>query len=171
MSEAIATTRTGFVLPSSVVTKVDFSRILREIEQVDNDLNAARIRSKDGDQVHAPTVSGPLEDFLVQNKLQLSNSQQFAELIKQMRLIKDKAPVIHLTFAVTADRESLQQIADWLRSEVHPQALVSVGLQPALVAGVYMRTPNHVHDLSLRAALTKQHDSLVKDLEALRGAN
>lgn len=170
MSEAVAT-RTGFILPSSIVTRVDFSRILRELEKVDNDLAAERIRAKDGGQIHAPTLSGPLEDFLVQNRIQLSTSQQFADLIKQMRLIKDKAPVIHLTFAVTADRESLQWLAEWLRREIHPQALVSVGLQPALVAGVYIRTPNHVHDLSLRAALAKQHDSLVKDLEALRGTN
>ena len=83
--------------------------------------------------------------------------------------MKDKVPVIHMTFAVQADPTSLQQIVQWLRSSVHPQVVISVGLQPSLVAGVYMRTPNHVRDLSLRTLLTGQHEVLVKELEALRG--
>ena len=74
-----------------------------------------------------------------------------------------------MTFAVSADRESLSQIAHWLRESVHPQAVISVGMQPALVAGVYMRTPNKVFDLSLRGALSGQHGALVKELETYRG--
>jgi F0F1-type ATP synthase delta subunit len=76
-----------------------------------------------------------------------------------------------MTFAVEADRESLMQLAQWVRETVHPQAVIAVGLQPGLIAGVYLRTPNHVHDLSLRAALDGGHEILVNDLEALRGAN
>ena len=73
-----------------------------------------------------------------------------------------------MTFAVPADRESLRYIVQWVRTSVHPQALLQIGLQPALVAGVYLRTPNRVHDFSLRAALNGQHDALVKELGALR---
>jgi F0F1-type ATP synthase delta subunit len=63
----------------------------------------------------------------------------------------------------------LQELIAWLRSSVHPQAVISVGLQPALVAGVYLRTPNHVHDLSMRAVLKKSRGLLTKELEALHG--
>lgn len=170
MTEAVAVTRTGFVLPPSTVTRADLSRLVRELEQVDNDLSAARIRTTPGSQIKPPVLSGQLEEFLVQNKLQLSTSQQFTELISRLHLLKDKAPVIHLTFAVTADRESLQHLVDWIRHEVHPQALLSVGLQPSLVAGVYIRTPNHVHDFSLKGMLKQHHGVLVKELEGLRGA-
>ncbi len=114
-------------------------------------------------------LSQSLTDFLNQNKPQLSNSRDRSELIKQMRLLKDAAPVIHMTFAVTADRDSLQKLSAWLRTSIHPQAIIEVGLQPALVAGVYLRTPNRVHDLSMRAMLDGQHDALVAELESLRG--
>lgn len=170
MNESKTKTYAEFVLPPSVVTKVDLSRLIREIEWIDNEITAATVRTKTGvEQTAAPTVSAAFEAFLGQNQLTLATSRERSELIAQMRLLKDKVPVIHMTFAVAADRESLQQLTAWIRSSVHPQAVISVGLQPALVAGVYLRTPNHVHDLSLRAMLANSHDVLIKELEAARG--
>jgi hypothetical protein len=60
-------------------------------------------------------------------------------------------------------------LAQWLRTSIHPQAVIAVGLQPALVAGVYLRTPNHVKDLSLRAKLESSRGLLLKEVEKLRG--
>jgi F0F1-type ATP synthase delta subunit len=170
MTEITAKTYADFVLPSSMVTKVDVSRMVTEAEQIDNKLTEAAVRVKSGAaQPTMPVLSEVLEEFLAQNKLSLDNAQERAELIKQLRSLKEKVPIIHMTFAVSADRESLQQIASWLRQSIHPQAVIAVGLQPALIAGVYLRTPNHVHDLSMRAALSGGHDVLVKELETLSG--
>lgn len=170
MNEPAVKTYVDFVLPPSVVSKVDLAHLVQEVEWVDNELTATSVRDKTGAPEQAPpSVSGALEEFLSQNQLSLTNSQARSELIKQLRLLKDKVPTIHMTFAVSADRESLQQLAAWVRSSVHSQAVISIGLQPALVAGVYLRTPNHVHDLSLRAMLKNGHGLLVKELETLRG--
>jgi hypothetical protein len=170
MTEATIKTAVDFMLPSTVVTKVDVSRLVAEIEQLDSQLTTAAVRAKtNAPTAPQPMVSEQLASFLTQNKLALDNSQARTALVQQARLMKDTVPVIHMTFAVQADQTSLQQIVQWLRSSVHPQAVIAVGLQPSLVAGVYMRTPNHVHDLSLRTLLTGQHDVLVKELEALRG--
>jgi len=162
MSEV--TPYTKFVLPTSVVTKLDVSRLVNELEKVDNELTAAAVRKQDHVQ---PVMSQQLAEFLEQNKVSLDNGDR-GDLIKQVRLLKDNVPVIHMTFAVTADQESLQKLVQWLRAET-PQAVIAVGLQPGLVAGVYLRTPNHVHDLSLRNALDGRRDVLVKELETLRG--
>jgi hypothetical protein len=170
MNEPQIKTHTDFVLPPNVVTKHDLSRLVGEFEQVDSDLTTAAVRTKVGSADHAQlALSQPLTDFLNQNELKPDNSHARSELVKQLRLLKDNAPVIHMTFAVEADPESLQQLAQWLRTSVHRQAIIAVGLQPSLVAGVYLRTPNHVHDLSLRSLLKGQHDLLVKELETLRG--
>lgn len=170
MTEKPAKTYTDFVLPPSLVTKVDVSRLVHEIEWVDNEMTGAVVREKTGAPAQsAPVTSGPLQDFLNQNELSLDNSVERTEIIKQMRILKDKVPTVHMTFAVTADRESLEQLAAWLRESIHPQAIISVGLQPALVAGVYLRTPNRVMDLSVRAMLEDSHEKLTKQLGALRG--
>jgi hypothetical protein len=171
MNEPGVKTHTDFVLPPNVVSKSDISRLVSEFEQADNDLTTASVRSKVGsDEPTQLALSPQLTDFFNQNALKPGSSQERSEIIKQLRLLKENVPVIHMTFAVTADRESLGQLVQWLRASVHPQAVISVGLQPALVAGVYVRTPNHVHDFSLRTVLKSQHGALVKELETLRGS-
>jgi hypothetical protein len=171
MSEIVAKTYETYVLPSSVVTKIDISRLVSEAEWVDNEMTAAAVRNKatTAEQTQ-PVISGQLTEFLSQNQLSIHTNSERSSLLKQLRLLKEKAPVLHMTFAVTADMESLQQLASWVRSSIHPQAVIAVGLQPALVAGVYLRTPNRVLDLSVRGALEGRHGLLVQELESLRGS-
>ena len=166
--ESNTKTYADFILPPSVVSKVDLSRLIREIEWVDGELTSASVRAKTGSQTPAaPVLSATLAEFLTQNDIKLDDSLERTTLIKQMRLLKDKVPVLHMTFAVSADPESLQQLSAWVRESIHPQAVISVGLQPGLVAGVYLRTPNHVHDFSVRSKLQSSRGLLVKELESL----
>ena len=169
MNEKVKT-YVDFVLPPSVVTKRDISRLIRDAEWVDNELTTAQVRAKAGSNAPSEAAaSGEFAEFLEQNELTFEGTNERSALIKQLGLLKDKVPVIHMTFAVKADAESLQKLVAWVRESVHPQAVIEVGLQPALVAGVYLRTPNHVHDLSVRKLLADRHEPLVKELEALRG--
>lgn len=168
MTETAAVNYQTFVLPPQVTTRADVSRLMSEFERVDNQLTTAVVHAKTGAApTQAPNLSRQLTDFLVQNKLDVKNDHARTELVKQLKLLKDNVPVIHMTFAVEADPESLTELVKWLRDSIHPQAVIDVGLQPALVAGVYVRTPNHVHDLSMRAALKSGHEIIAKDLEAL----
>ena len=160
----------SFIFPSSVVTKADILHLVNELERVDNEQTAADIREKVGVTEQSELrISRPLLDFLEQNKLTITSGKERGRLIKQLRTLKESAPVIHLTFAVEADRESMQKLAQWLRTSLHPQAVIEIGLQPALIAGVSIRTPNHIHDFSMREMLKKNHGILVKELGALRG--
>lgn len=166
--EALKTFDT-FVLPASLVSRVDVARMVDEAERVDAEMTSTAIRTDQGAAVAIPVLSQQLTDFLSQNNLQLDDSKVRANLIHELRVLKDKVQILHMTFAVTADPESLQQLAQWVRTNIDPHAVIEVGLQPGLVAGVYLRTPNHIHDFSLRGILAGQHGLLVKELEALRG--
>ena len=170
MSETKQKTYEDFILPSSVVSKVDVSRLVNELELVDDEMSAAEVRNKTGSSSkNEPVLSEQMSEFLEQNKLSLEDGHERTHLIKQLRLLKDKVPVIHMTFATTADHASLGKLASWVRESVHPQAVIAVGLQPALVGGVYVRTPNHVHDFTMRGKLEAQREKLKDELEALRG--
>lgn len=170
MSDGV-TSHQDFVLPPNVVSRLDVSRLVSELERIDNELTGDTIRRKvdEGHDVAKPVFSEQLNDFLSANKLNLEDSHGRSQLIKEVRLLKDSVPVIHMTFAATADRESMATLVAWLRESVHKQVVVAIGLQPALVAGVYMRTPNHVHDFSMRARLKENHSKLVGMLEESRG--
>lgn len=161
-----------FTLPPSIVSKLDITRLLSELERVDNEQTTADVRQKVGSTERAEiTLSKQLSELLEQNKLSIDEGRKRSELIKKLRSLKENMPVVHMTFAVPADHESLQRLVTWWRESVHPQVVIEVGLQPALVAGVSIRTPNRVHDLSMRTALKNHHDQLVKELETLRGNN
>ena len=170
MTAATPKTHESYLLPPSVVSKLDLARLVHEVEQVDNELTTAAVRAKAGSpaQPHI-VISQELTDLLQLNSLSLTaDGRERSTLLAQLRALKDSAPVIHMTFAVTADRASLSQLAQWFRKSVHPQAVLSVGLQPALVAGVYLRTSNRVFDLSLRGQLAGKREQLVKELETYR---
>jgi G3E family GTPase len=154
--------------PPALVGRADLSHLLRELETLDNDLESQKARSRGKTEVyHMPNASQALADFLEINKIDIANDQARMDVRSQLRKLKDHAPVIHMTFASDADPESLGTIVDWIRKELHPQALVSVGLQPSLVGGVYVRTPNHVHDLSVRAHMKDSRQIIVQALDTL----
>lgn len=171
MNEPAVLSYTDFVLSPSIISRVDVARLVSELEGIDADLTAIKVRAGAGvEGQENPTLSPQLAEFLAQNKLTLTTSQGRTELVRQMHLLKDNVPTVHMTFATSTDAESLGLLASWLRTSVHPQTVISVGLQPALVAGVYLRTPNHVHDFSLRAAVTAARGALHKQMEQARGS-
>ncbi len=170
MSDAKAPDYTTFSLPASLISRVDVSRIMREFEAFDNALTAKTVREKAGTKTdEIPAVSAQLQSFLDANPVDVNNTTLRSEYITQLRRLKDSAPVVHMTFAVVADTESLQQLAAWLRDSVHPQAVIDAHIQPALVAGAYIRTPNRVFDLSVRNALREKRAELKAALGASRG--
>jgi hypothetical protein len=161
----------SFVLPASIVTKVDLSRMVSEFEQIDNELTTASVRERSGGAAgDSPSISEQFSDFLAVNQLDISDARARGDMIKRLRKLKDTVPVLHMTFSATADGESLRRLSAWIRESIHPQAVIAVGLQPALIGGVYVRTPNHVMDLSLRSRLKEGHGLITNELEALRGS-
>lgn len=159
----------AYSLPSSIVTKVDVSRLVSELERIDGELTTSAARAKvGGEQAASPTVTASVADFLQLNQLSLDDSRARTELIQGLRRFKDHVPMLHMTFAAEADGESLEKIIAWVRQEISPDAVIEVGIQPDLIAGVYVRTPNHIHDLSARSLLKNGHELLVKELEGLK---
>jgi len=160
---------TDFVLPSSIVSKVDVSRLVNEMEALDGRLIEVAARADVGSSEQGDiSQSQQLSDFLSANSIDLENSHERSELIRQLRTLKDKVPVVHMTFATETDQESLKEVVEWLRTSVHSQAVVVTSVQPSIIAGAYIRTSNRVHDLSLRAQFKDKRRILIEKLEALR---
>lgn len=158
------------ILPPSVVSRIDMSRLVEEAERIDNDLVTRQAHQKVGvNDAGDLRMSAPMADFLSANQINIEDFHQRGDLIRRLKRAKDLAPTVHVTFATEADQNSLEKLIDWIRRSVHPQSLLVIGLQPSLVGGVYVRTTNQVFDLSVRAQLSGGHDIIVKELEALNG--
>ncbi len=165
----MSTLAVAFELPSALIGRADLARIVREVETIDSDLETQKVRGTAKNSYKMPTMSRGLSDLIELNKINISDDQTRMTFKEQLKILKEKAPIIHMTFAVDADPESLQKLTEWIRQTLHPQALISVGLQPALIGGVYIRTPNHVHDFSMRALFASKRTLITEELEALRG--
>lgn len=157
----------SFKLPLAVVTRIDLARLVTEIENIDSSLQSADVRSRTGVESPALEASDVAQDFLQMNNLSLDDQKSREQLVKALRQLKAKAPKVHASFAIPADHDSLVEMVKWFRESVNPQVVLDVGLQPDLIAGVYLRTDNHVHDFSLRSSLTSHHDMLVGQLKEL----
>lgn len=167
MTDTIATDYRNLKLPLSIVTRVDLARLVSEIEQLDSQIQSDDVRSRSGIQPTQPAVSDVANNFLEINGLSVDDAKKRQTLVKDMRQLKTNAPKVHASFAIPADHDSLVEMVKWFRESVNPQVVLEVGLQPDLIAGVYLRTDNHVHDFSLRSSLDSHHDMLVGQLKEL----
>jgi F0F1-type ATP synthase delta subunit len=173
VSPKASTTPAPYILPATLIGRADLSRLVREVESLENELESQKVHNPQhatqATDYKLPKLSRSLGDFIELNKLDLTDDHVRTTLRKTLTTMKDKAPSLHMTFAIEPDPEFLQKLVTWIRQEIHPQALLTTGLQPALIGGVYLRTPNHVHDFSFKTHLKGKRDLIVHELEALRG--
>ena len=114
--------------------------------------------------------SKQLVEFLELNNIDINDAGIRGQLLIGVRQLKNTVPVVHVTFAAAAEHEELAKFVDWVRQSVHPQAVLTVGLQPDLIGGAYVRTTNKVFDMSIRTQLASGRQIIKQDLEALSGA-
>ena len=160
-----STTPRQFVLPSAIVTPMDVSRLLREIEEIDDYFRQAELR-KSGSATQIPTNSRLMEVLINNNQLNLLESEHRAALAEFLKMMDQHAPVVHMSFGVDPPGKLTQQLASWLREHIDPRTVITVGLQPNIGAGCVLRTTNKIFDLSLREFFTQKKDVFIDRLHA-----
>lgn len=151
------------VLPSSIVSPTDVARLNREIEAVDNFFRDAQIRQAGTPNV-MPRLSKLMDQLVSNNKLNLLQEADRAKIVSTLGSLYESAPVMHISFSVDPPGPYVQKIVSWLRRNIHPQVLVTVGLQPNIGAGCVVRTTNKLFDLSLREYFSQKRDFFIKKL-------
>jgi len=150
-------------LPLSVVGPVDLGRLLREIETIDNALLELELR-KPGSEAKLPKTSKLMDELVELNKLNLLQAADRADLKKFLEAVKQQAPVLHISFSADPTPSFLQRLMKYIRQEIHPLALVTVGLQPNIGAGCVVRTANKYFDFSLGKRLAGNRELLMSKL-------
>jgi F0F1-type ATP synthase delta subunit len=156
-------------LPNGLIGRPDAARLVREMNSLNDFFAGAKTRPA-GSPVSAPRVSRLLEALAAENNLNLLDQAQRAQLQSRLSDLYEHAPGLHISFAVEPSPKAFEKILVWIRQNIHPQALVQVGLQPAIAGGCMLRTTNKMFDMSLRTHLQKQSDYLVRLLGANNGS-
>lgn len=136
-------------LPVAVAGPSDVGRLIREVELIDDTLLQLGLRSG-GSEVKLPKTSRLLDQITDRNKLNLLKEADRGSLKGFLAGIKESSPVMHMSFSADPGPDFLDKLMAWLRQEVHPTVLLTVGLQPNIGAGCIVRTTNKQFDFSLR---------------------
>jgi hypothetical protein len=153
-------------LPTIIFGTVEMHRLQRELEALEDFLHQATVRSP-GKQPALPRTSRIMETLAGNNNLNLLIEKDRDVLKRFLRVVTDKAPVINISFASDPSATFTAKIVAWCRTNVHPYALVRLGLQPTLAAGCVVRTTNKVFDFSLRNRFHEKSGELVAALNSL----
>lgn len=150
-------------LPLSIIDKIDIGRLNRELDALNNFLEAAATRQPET-KPKLPKTSRLLDEILGQNKLDALLVADRKRLKNFLEDTKANAPVIHVSFSADPTPLFSQKLVAWLREKIDPLILLQVGLQPTIGAGCIVRTTNKQFDFSLRRRLVAERGILIKKL-------
>jgi F0F1-type ATP synthase delta subunit len=148
-------------LPNSVISPSDVARLERELNSLDDFFVAAKARQT-GTSMQLPKLTRVLDQLAKDNNINLLEEPERHRLTKALKLAYSQAPTLHISFATEASPKALEKLVIWIRTNIHPQALIQVGLQPSIAAGCFLRTANKTFDMSLRATMKKNEPQLLK---------
>lgn len=150
-------------LPALVVSPSDVGRLLRELADINDALLDHTLR-KSGKETSALRTSQLMAETTELNNLNLSHKADRQHLEQFLQNAKDHAPVLHMSFSSDPSPAFLAKLMAWLRSEIHPQVMITIGLQPSIGAGCIVRSTNRYFDFSLRQDFTKKRELLMSKL-------
>lgn len=145
-------------LPLMVVGPVDVGRLIRELEAIDNQLLQAKLRNT---ETRAPRMGHLMEQTVEMNKLNILQDEDRKRLQHLLQSVHEQAPVLHVSFSADPSPVFLEKLMAWLRREIHPVVLMTIGLQPNIGAGCIIRSSNKQFDCSLRQDFLKKRDLLM----------
>jgi F0F1-type ATP synthase delta subunit len=157
--------RQALVLPAAVIGPSDVKRLKRELAQIEDSLLQLRLRSA-GDNVKMPRTSRFMDLIAEYNKLNLLIEKDRELLKKFLSLVITNAPQLHFSFSADPSAIFLVKLITWLRQEINPHVLVTIGLQPNIGAGCMLRSENKYFDFSLKQTFIDHRQQLVDKIRA-----
>lgn len=168
MSNSQQTNKIAFRIPETIFGSVDLTRLIRELESLDDFLYQANLRTP-GSNITPPRTSKVLSEVSEMNNLSLLEATHRKSLIQALTQLQEVAPKIHISFATEPSQSFMEEIVRWYRSNINSFVLVNVGLQPSIVVGCTVRSTNKFFDMSLRNRFSQSRDVLIKKLEEANG--
>lgn len=150
-------------LPVLAASPADIGRLLRELETIGGVLLDQTLRQSGGKAKMLKT-SQLMDQTVELNNLNLLHKTDRQKLQRLLQDVKDRAPVLHLSFSADPSLVFLEKLMTWLRREIDPYVLITIGLQPTIGAGCIVRSTSRYFDFSLRQDFAKKHNLLMDKL-------
>jgi hypothetical protein len=152
-------------LPPLIVGPVEINRLRRELTAIDDTLLEHTLR-KQGSNAQMLKTSRLMDQMVDLNQLNLLHKTDRERLRRFLDAVTERAPVLHISFSADPAPAFLDRLMAWLRDNIHPQVLVTIGVQPTIAAGCIVRGPNRYFDFSLRQDFAGKSELLMKHISA-----
>lgn len=165
----MVTSNSELVLPRIIVSRADVARLLREIESIDENQRQYDLKTQSPARAANAGfyVTTYLRHVAEALSIDVDKSADRQKLADYLRVAKEKAPQVHMDFAVEPSAGLLESIVEWLRLNIDARVLLQTGVQPTIIAGCTLRTSNKFYDFSSRSHFTKAESLLQKEVRAL----
>ncbi len=160
-----AGTSKELTLPVSVVGPTDVGRLIRELEAIDDAILQLNLRKEGAPETKLPKTSKLMDQIVHVNRLNLlkRHGQGWLETIPGRGQRSSRRSCISASVPTRRQR-FLDKLMSWLRREIHPSVLLTIGLQPNIGAGCIVRTTNKQFDFSLRQDFANKRDLLLRQI-------
>ncbi len=154
-------------LPPLVVGPVEINRLRRELAEIGETLleHTLRRQGSNAQMLKSSQLMNQLVDYNQLNLLDKADRERLSHFLDRLA---EKAPVLHISFSADPSPPFMERLMVWLRANIHPQVLVTIGVQPTIAAGCVVRSPNKYFDFSLRQDFTNKRELLLNQISKYR---
>lgn len=155
----------AFELPQAIYSPALLESVIYDLQFYLDWRLQNEIRKKVGakpkeEPTHSAETVIVIEAWLGGKKPTIESMERLLEHLKGLDL-----PQVHLMMAALPNRSQREALANWFRTNVSPNVLVSFVADRNLGGGLVVRTPNRVFDFSWKQQLLAGHAKLPEILK------
>lgn len=156
-------------LPPRIASVEELGRLIHELSLLNDTMLQLGLRSP-GTAVKLPQTSRLLDHLVEANSLNLLQPADRDNLMRYLVRLRTAGPKLHISFSADPSPVFIEKLIVWLRREINPEILLTIGLQPNIGAGCIVRTTNQYFDLSLRQDFINKRALLLNALAIVEQA-
>ena len=157
-------------LPLDLYSPEQLSAIIIELRAHNSAVRDANVRSKaTHEQSPAPVhTSALLMATLREAGVGPTDESALEKLLKQLEVIRDRAPAVHLMMAALPNRDFKRKLTDWFRAEIHPYAMLTFATRMDIGGGIIIQAGSHIYNYSFREQILSHKQRISEIYNSVR---
>jgi hypothetical protein len=116
----------------------------------------------------APHASALLLGVLRSTNIELTDQLKIEKALKELEVIRSKAPAAHLMMAALPNRDLKRKLIDWFRTEIHPYMLLTFATRTDIGGGVVIQAGSHIYNYSFRQQILSHKGRISEIFNSVR---
>jgi hypothetical protein len=157
-------------LPLDLYSPDQLGIVMLELRDHINAMRDKAVREKEtGQPEEPPHVSALLLGVMHGAGVRSEDQAAQEELQRSLQMIREKAPVAHITLAALPPRTLKRQLIEWFRTQINPYCLLTFSTRTDIGGGIVLRAGSKVYDFSFRHQIVGNKERISAIFDARLG--